>query len=146
MRRSAKTLQRNKSDLRVEDFADTLQAHVDQVAAYARDLSSYQAASRNRSVIPVLVKTLSDAEPIACGQVWITGATGLGRCIERIADCKKRPSRSAHLDLSRHHALRRRQRAVRAAVGEIDDETDGPPDEQPHPRVPWQPDHQKRAA
>ena len=69
MRRSAKTLQRNNSDLRVEDFADTLQAHVDQVAAYARDLSSYQAASHNRSVIPVLVKTLSDAEPIACGQV-----------------------------------------------------------------------------
>lgn len=70
--------------LEFKDFVDTLQAHVDQVAAYARDLSSYQAASHNRSVIPVLVKTLSDAEPVACGQVWITGATGLGRCIERI--------------------------------------------------------------
>jgi hypothetical protein len=70
--------------LEFKDFVDTLQAHVDQVAAYARDLSSYQTASHNRSVIPVLVKTPSEAEPVARGQVWITGATGLDRCIERI--------------------------------------------------------------
>lgn len=69
--------------LEFKDLVDTLQAHVDQVAAYARDLSSYQAASHNRNVIPVLVKTLSDAEPVECSQVWITGASGLGRCIER---------------------------------------------------------------
>ena len=67
MRRSAKPLQRNNSDLRVEDFADTLQAHVDQVAAYARDLSSYQAASHNRSVIPVLVKTLARVRNVQNG-------------------------------------------------------------------------------
>jgi hypothetical protein len=69
--------------LEFKDSHDTLQAHVDQVAAYARDLSSYQAASHNRSVVPVLVKTLSDEEPVEFGQIWITGASGLCACIER---------------------------------------------------------------
>jgi hypothetical protein len=66
-----------------KDFADTLQAHIDQVAAYARDLSSYQAATHDRAVIPILVNTLSDAEPVTIDEVWITGATGLSACIKR---------------------------------------------------------------
>ena len=71
--------------LEFKDFADTLQAHVDQVAAYARDLSSYQAACHNRSVIPILIKTLSNEEPIEFGTVWVTGANGLCAAIERTA-------------------------------------------------------------
>lgn len=70
--------------LEFKDFVDTMQAHVDQVAAYARDLSSYQAACHNRRVIPVLVKTMSDAAPVEFDHVWVTGASGLCSCLEGI--------------------------------------------------------------
>lgn len=69
--------------LEFKDFADTLQAHIDQVAAYARDLSSYQFATHGRSVIPVLVNTLSDAAFVEASHVWITGGRGLAACIEQ---------------------------------------------------------------
>lgn len=71
--------------LEFKDFVDTRQAHVDQVAAYARDLSSYQSASHNRSVIPILVKTLSNEDPSDFGLVCVTGASGLCAAIERTA-------------------------------------------------------------
>jgi hypothetical protein len=69
--------------LEFKDFETILQPHIDQVAACARDLSSYQAASHNRRVIPVLINTLSDAAPTKEDEVWITGATGLSKCIEQ---------------------------------------------------------------
>ena len=69
--------------LEFKDFKDTLPAHMDQVAAYARDLASYQSASHDHEVIPILVNTLSDSAPIKSGSIWITGATGLADCIER---------------------------------------------------------------
>lgn len=47
--------------LEFKDFATPLQAHLDQVAAYARDLRHYHAGSHNRLVLPVLVPTLSEA-------------------------------------------------------------------------------------
>jgi hypothetical protein len=41
-----------------KDYRDPLRAHVDQVAAYARDLARYQQACRGRPVMPMLVPTL----------------------------------------------------------------------------------------
>jgi hypothetical protein len=70
--------------LEFKDFKDTLQAHIDQVAAYARDLSSYQAASHNHRIVPVLVNTLSRAECVDLGPIWVTGSDGLGTCMKRL--------------------------------------------------------------
>ena len=69
--------------LEFKDFADTLPAHVDQVAAYARDLASYQSATHHHDVIPILINTLSDSAPVESGSVWITGAADLSLCIEQ---------------------------------------------------------------
>jgi hypothetical protein len=38
-----------------KDYANILQAHIDQAAAYARDLRSYHAASQQSKVVPILV-------------------------------------------------------------------------------------------
>nr|WP_294554381.1 DNA/RNA helicase domain-containing protein [uncultured Rhodopila sp.] len=69
--------------LEFKDFRDTLPAHVDQVAGYARDLASYQEASHEHDVIPILVNTLSTSGPVEWKSVWITGAAGLADCMER---------------------------------------------------------------
>jgi DUF2075 family protein len=47
--------------LEFKDFSNILQAHVDQVAAYARDLQHYQAASHDHPVHAVLVLTRAAA-------------------------------------------------------------------------------------
>lgn len=44
--------------LEFKDYSTPLQAHLDQVAAYARDLAYYHAASHNHPVVPILVLTL----------------------------------------------------------------------------------------
>lgn len=43
--------------LEFKDFSMPLQAHIDQVAAYVRDLSNYQAESHGRKIYPLLVLT-----------------------------------------------------------------------------------------
>lgn len=67
--------------LEFKDFSDTFPAHVDQVAAYARDLASYQLASHDHDVIPILVNTQSGSSAVKMGAVWITGAAGLADCL-----------------------------------------------------------------
>lgn len=62
--------------LEFKDFRDTLPAHVDQVAAYARDLASYQSASHHHDVIPILVNTLSDSGPTRVND-FETGGRGI---------------------------------------------------------------------
>ena len=47
--------------LEFKDFARPLQAHVDQVAAYARDLRHYHAATHTRKVSAFLIPTLSQS-------------------------------------------------------------------------------------
>jgi hypothetical protein len=44
-----------------KDFSIPLQAHIDQVAAYARDIRHYQEASHDREVIPFLILTQASA-------------------------------------------------------------------------------------
>src|SRR5205823_5830561 len=43
--------------LEFKDYATVLQAHIDQVAAYVRDLQHYHAASHHRHLVPILVLT-----------------------------------------------------------------------------------------
>jgi hypothetical protein len=68
--------------LEFKDFAHTLKAHIDQVAAYVRDLSGYHAATHNRRVIPILVNTRSDAAAAEIAGVWVVGARNLGTLID----------------------------------------------------------------
>ena len=61
--------------LEFKDFKDTIPAHMDQVAAYARDLASYQSASHDHDVIPILVNTLSDSGPVQLDHFRSAGRT-----------------------------------------------------------------------
>jgi hypothetical protein len=73
-----------------KDFVDPIPAHIDQVAAYARDLASYQAASHNHDVVPVLVNTLSPSGAFHSGAVLVTGPAGLSECI-RLSGASGKP-------------------------------------------------------
>jgi DUF2075 family protein len=63
--------------LEFKDFAMPLQAHIDQVAAYARDVHYYHAASHNRTVIPILVLTRSTVPPSARDGIHIVAPSSL---------------------------------------------------------------------
>jgi hypothetical protein len=68
--------------------SDLLQrAHVDQVAAYARDLSEYHAASHDKLVDPVLVLTRAKDAMRTQGGVAVVNRHGL---LEAIAELEKR--------------------------------------------------------
>ncbi len=60
-----------------KDFAKPLQAHVDQVAAYARDLSHYHEATHGREVVAILVLTLGKGINDLVDQVRIVDADSL---------------------------------------------------------------------
>lgn len=63
--------------LEFKDFSSPLAAHRDQVAAYARDLAHYHAASHGHPVTPALVLTRSTAPTEAWDGVAVVGKTGL---------------------------------------------------------------------
>lgn len=56
-----------------KDYRSALRAHIDQVAAYARDLRHYHAASHAVTVVPILVLTGSTDAPAADADVAIVG-------------------------------------------------------------------------
>ena len=59
--------------LEFKDYRAPLRAHIDQVAAYARDLRHYHAASHRAKVVPILVLTGSTDPPATDGDVTIVG-------------------------------------------------------------------------
>lgn len=63
--------------LEFKDFAIPLQAHIDQVAAYARDIQHYHAASHEYTVVPILVLTRSTAPPSARDGIRIVSPASL---------------------------------------------------------------------
>ncbi len=71
--------------LEFKDFARALQAHIDQVAAYARDLSQYHSRSHDRPCHPILVLTQAGRVATSDGPVWVTGPAELPAVIERFA-------------------------------------------------------------
>jgi len=60
-------------------------AALDQVFAYARDLSSYHASCAGRAVHPILVPADGGAEPKVIDGVLIVGPEGLHRVLARLA-------------------------------------------------------------
>jgi hypothetical protein len=67
--------------LEFKDFVKPLLAHIDQVAAYARDIQHYHAASHDLKVIPVLVLTLGKSVFYEENGVYITSPDYLGKTI-----------------------------------------------------------------
>jgi hypothetical protein len=63
--------------LEFKDHRTAQRAHIDQVAAYARDLRHYHAASHAATVVPVLVLTGSIDPPTTVDDVTIVGARDL---------------------------------------------------------------------
>ncbi len=64
-----------------KDFTTILQAHVDQVDAYARDLRNYHAASHDCKVIPILLLTQARSLNQKRDQVEIVSPDVLVQCI-----------------------------------------------------------------
>jgi DUF2075 family protein len=64
-----------------KDFTSILQAHVDQVDAYARDINHYHAASHDLRVVPILLLTQARSLHIKSDQVGIISSDGLSRYI-----------------------------------------------------------------
>jgi hypothetical protein len=63
--------------LEFKEYDHALPPHIDQVEAYARDLSEYHAASHGRKVVPVLVPTKCRQDSNTAGRVSIVSAMGL---------------------------------------------------------------------
>jgi DUF2075 family protein len=68
----------------VEEFKDfnvALQAHIDQVAAYARDIQNYHSGSHERVVLPLLVLTKATQMNEKIGNIWNTSSDTLENVI-----------------------------------------------------------------
>lgn len=68
--------------LEFKGYSVPLRAHVDQVAAYARDLRHYHAGSHGKSVVPALVLTKTRNVAVMNDNVRIVSADMLGRLLE----------------------------------------------------------------
>ena len=78
------------ADILVLEFKDrraVLQAHIDQVAAYARDLAAYHGASHQCKLIPVLVLTQGPVAYYEVDGVCVTPASGLAEIIQAQVLC-----------------------------------------------------------
>jgi len=62
-----------------------LQAHVDQTAAYARDLANYHAASHGVSVLPCLVLTRWHGEPTTVDDVTVVARDRVAEVLHQFA-------------------------------------------------------------
>jgi DUF2075 family protein len=70
--------------LEFKDYSIALAEHLDQAAAYARDLHSYHSQCADLSVVPFLVLTKSVEPRRKDGDVWVTGAAELAEVIEDV--------------------------------------------------------------
>lgn len=61
------------------------QSYVDQVKAYARDLSEYHSATRGIPVTPIVVLTRSTAPPSLDGETYITSPRNLGAVLRDVS-------------------------------------------------------------
>ncbi|MBV9282523.1 MAG: DUF2075 domain-containing protein, partial [Chloroflexi bacterium] len=67
--------------LEFKQLREAHRAHIDQVAAYARDLHAYHAGSHAHPVIPLLVPTSSPSPPGKSGPVYVVGPGSLARAL-----------------------------------------------------------------
>lgn len=70
--------------LEFKDVASPWQAHIDQTAAYARDLRYYHAASHHRDVLPILVPTAFVDSTREQDEVWIVPPHHLAGVLARL--------------------------------------------------------------
>ena len=70
--------------LEFKDFATPRQAHLDQTAAYARDLWHYHAASHHRDVLPILIPTAFVGPTREQDEVWIVPPNQLAGVLDRL--------------------------------------------------------------
>ena len=83
--------------LEFKEYSHALPPHIDQVAAYARDLSEYHGASHDRPVTPVLVLTHGSEEPHHEGEVLVTSGEGLLGVVRQVTkSAPVEPSLEAH--------------------------------------------------
>jgi hypothetical protein len=71
--------------LEFKEYSYALPPHVDQVEAYARDLSEYHEASHTREVIPLLVLAQGHEAPCESGSVFVTSASTLSQSLRPYA-------------------------------------------------------------
>lgn len=76
--------------LEFKDAATPQRAHIDQVTAYARDLSEYHAASHDKLIDPLLVLTLSSEPARVVGEE--EGASSATPSETGVAECRRRGS------------------------------------------------------
>lgn len=67
--------------LEFKDFDLAIQAHVDQVAAYARDITNYHSGSHERVILPLLVLTKAKQINKKIGNIWNTSSDTLDKVI-----------------------------------------------------------------
>lgn len=72
--------------LEFKDYNRALPPHIDQVEAYARDLSEYHEASHKRDVLPVLVLTAATGDPDADGVVRIAPGGSLASVLRLLLE------------------------------------------------------------
>ena len=70
--------------LEFKDYGVVHRAHVDQAAAYARDLHSYHAGNHMTAVVPVLVLTQSGAPRESRRNVTIVGPRDLATAVDSL--------------------------------------------------------------
>lgn len=63
----------------------SLQAGVDQVLAYARDLRSYHRECHDRPVVPVLVRAMEPVTPRSVDGAWVVGPLGVHHLLRELA-------------------------------------------------------------
>lgn len=72
-----------------KEFSEILKSHVDQVAAYSRDLKNYQAASHDNPIYTFLILTLAKNLQEADDQVQIISADNLENAIKNLPDSEQ---------------------------------------------------------
>jgi len=72
--------------LEFKDFAVRKSAHIDQVAAYARDLADYHKGSRGLNVVPILVLTKAGDLLEQVGDVTVCGPNCLSGCLSNLLE------------------------------------------------------------
>ena len=70
--------------LEFKDSDTALQSHIDQVAAYARDLGAYHAGSHNRTIMPMRVLTDSTSENMEKDGVWAVSPSNLPTVLQHV--------------------------------------------------------------
>lgn len=93
--------------LELKGMVYATQAHLDQAAAYARDLRNYHRECEGREVTPVVVPTRARGYQQLVDGVHVTGPDALDALVARITDARREPviDRAAFLSVDAYRPL-----------------------------------------